>query len=73
MSSKVLFIDCDGTIIEEPEDFQVDSVDKVKLVADVIPSLLELARYGFRFVMVSNQDGVGSCLLYTSPSPRDRG
>ena len=60
MSSKVLFIDCDGTIIEEPEDFQVDSVDKVKLVADVIPSLLELARYGFRFVMVSNQDGVGS-------------
>ena len=60
MSSKVLFIDRDGTIIEEPEDFQVDSIDKVKLVADVIPSLLELSRYGFQFIMVTNQDGMGS-------------
>ena len=40
MSERVLFIDRDGTLIEEPEDFQVDSVEKVRLVADVIPSLL---------------------------------
>lgn len=60
MSEKVLFIDRDGTLIEEPEDFQVDAVGKIQLVADVIPALLELARYGYRFVLVSNQDGLGT-------------
>ena len=60
MAEKVLFIDRDGTLIEEPEDFQVDSVEKVRLVREAIPALLELAQHGYRFVMVSNQDGLGS-------------
>jgi imidazoleglycerol-phosphate dehydratase/histidinol-phosphatase len=60
MAKKVLFIDRDGTLIEEPEDFQVDAVEKIQLVNDVIPSLLELSRHGYRFVMVSNQDGLGT-------------
>lgn len=60
MSVKVLFVDRDGTLIEEPEDFQVDTVEKIRLVDNAIPSLLELATYGYRFVMVSNQDGLGS-------------
>ncbi len=60
MSKKVLFIDRDGTLIHEPEDFQVDAVDKVRLVEDVIPSLLELKRHGYCLVMVSNQDGLGT-------------
>ena len=60
MVRKVLFIDRDGTLIVEPDDEQVDALDKVRLVDDVIPSLLELARHGYRFVMVSNQDGLGT-------------
>jgi imidazoleglycerol-phosphate dehydratase/histidinol-phosphatase len=60
MAQKVLFIDRDGTLIHEPHDFQVDSLEKVRLVEGAIPALLELARYGYRFVMVSNQDGLGT-------------
>jgi imidazoleglycerol-phosphate dehydratase/histidinol-phosphatase len=60
MSLRVLFIDRDGTLIVEPDDFQVDALEKVQLVAGVIPALLELATHGYRFVMVSNQDGLGT-------------
>ncbi len=60
MARKVLFVDRDGTLIHEPADRQVDSLEKIALVADVIPALLELKRNGYDFVMVSNQDGLGS-------------
>lgn len=60
MAEQILFVDRDGTLIEEPEDFQVDALGKIRLVEGVIPALLELARHGFRFVMISNQDGLGT-------------
>ncbi|MCE0487755.1 bifunctional histidinol-phosphatase/imidazoleglycerol-phosphate dehydratase HisB [Ornithinimicrobium sediminis] len=56
----VLFVDRDGTLIEEPEDFQVDSYDKLRLVPGVIPAMLRLRAAGWQFVMVTNQDGLGS-------------
>jgi len=56
----ILFVDRDGTLIEEPDDFQVDALGKVRFCRDVVPALLRLRDAGYEFVIVTNQDGLGT-------------
>lgn len=63
---RVIFIDRDGTIIKEPEDEQIDSLEKLEFVPGVISALKNIVGQGYELVMVSNQDGLG-----TSSFPED--
>jgi imidazoleglycerol-phosphate dehydratase/histidinol-phosphatase len=57
---RILFLDRDGTLNEEVADEQIDSLAKIRLMPGVIPALLELKHAGYSFVVVTNQDGLGT-------------
>ena len=61
MRKKVLFIDRDGTIVLEPEDYQLDHFGKLKFYPEAIQYLARIAReLDYELVMVTNQDGLGT-------------
>lgn len=58
---KALFIDRDGTLIQEPADEQIDSFEKLAFVPGVMRNLGFIRKHcDYEFVMVSNQDGLGT-------------
>jgi imidazoleglycerol-phosphate dehydratase/histidinol-phosphatase len=58
---RVLFIDRDGTLIEEPSDEQIDDFSKLKFTRGVFKNLGFIrSKLDFKFVLVSNQDGLGT-------------
>lgn len=58
---KVLFIDRDGTLILEPEDFKVDAIEKVVFFPGIFKWLGKIAtELDYELVIVTNQDGLGT-------------
>jgi imidazoleglycerol-phosphate dehydratase/histidinol-phosphatase len=60
VTTKVLFVARDGTLIEAVPGHRVDSVAGVRLVPGVIPALRSLTQSGYGLVMASNQPGLGT-------------
>ena len=62
MKKRVIFLDRDGTLIKEPpDDYQVDSLEKLEFVPGVFRNLYKLRKFtDFELVLVSNQDGMGT-------------
>jgi imidazoleglycerol-phosphate dehydratase / histidinol-phosphatase len=65
---KAAFLDRDGALIREPEageypgetDYQVDRIEKLKILPGVIEGLQMLIRNKFILLMITNQDKLGS-------------
>lgn len=58
---KVLFIDRDGTIILETDDFKIETLEKVTFYPEVFYWLGKIVReLDYELVLVTNQDGLGT-------------
>ena len=58
---KYALIDRDGTLIFEPQDtFQVESIKKLKVLNGAISGLKELIKQGYKLILITNQDGLGT-------------
>ncbi|RAK25353.1 imidazoleglycerol-phosphate dehydratase [Flavobacterium aquaticum] len=61
MPKRVLFIDRDGTLVLEPENYQLDCLTKLEFYPKVFQFLSKIAKeLDFELVMVTNQDGLGT-------------
>ncbi len=58
---KVLFIDRDGTLIQETADEQIDSFEKLTFYPKALSFLGKIAKeLEYELVMITNQDGLGT-------------
>jgi len=61
MQSRAIFLDRDGTLIEDPG--YLDDPDKVRLLPGATEAVCMLRELGFRVIIVSNQSGVARGLF----------
>ena len=54
---KVIFVDRDGTLLAEPADEQIDSLEKCRFVSGAISGMKAIAGLGYELVMVGNEPG----------------
>jgi imidazoleglycerol-phosphate dehydratase/histidinol-phosphatase len=58
---KLLFLDRDGTMVLEPDDYQVDSLEKIIYYPKVFQYLSKIVEeLDYELVMITNQDGLGT-------------
>lgn len=63
-AQKYAFLDRDGTLIFEPQDtFQIDSLEKLRILDGVIDGLKQLVKQEYKLIMISNQDGLGTSVF----------
>ena len=60
---KAVFLDRDGTIINDPNDLRVKSESDLNLFADTIESLRLLSDNGFAIIIITNQAGISEGLI----------
>ena len=72
MKKKLLLLDRDGTIIEEPPtDYQVDSFEKLDFLPKTLKYLGKIAEeLDYELVMITNQDGLGTDVFPEDRHPR---
>jgi imidazoleglycerol-phosphate dehydratase / histidinol-phosphatase len=59
--TRLLFIDRDGTLIQEPQNEQVDNFEELRYLPGVFTYLGRIARLlPYELVLVTNQDGLGT-------------
>ena len=56
---KVVFLDRDGTVVVDPKDETVDSIEKIELFPDTLESLKDLSDNNFSVVVITNQTAIG--------------
>lgn len=60
---KVVLFDRDGTLIVDPPDLRVNTIDEIELFPDTLNSLKVLAENGYSIVMITNQAGIAEGII----------
>jgi histidinol-phosphate phosphatase family protein len=62
---KTVLLDRDGTIVIDPPDKRIDSVEKLALFPDTLEALHYLAEHGYNVIIITNQRGIAEGRITT--------
>ena len=61
--NKIILLDRDGTINHKIKNPYISQIDDFKYIDDSIIALKELSYHGFKFIIITNQAGVGKGIM----------